>query len=359
MERKSSKNLLAKLDGAPSFDEVVDWIARHPRPKPLQLETLKPQMNKFILANEDPSSSPNFEESEQQDDMNGLVSCFQLLPYLSDDDVSVLALKMLRIVARKEVNRRAVDGEVVRAVLSILIKKGLDGKVGSTDPGVRPQARAIVCEAASCMLNICYEKENVMLFVQHGGTEVLCPLLASADEELVASVAGALQSVCYQAKGREALREAGVISFASPLLDAPSFKVRSRSVGVVHNMSSDPLAVPLIREADSLPSLVRLLKDPSPAVCGSAAGALQNISREDISRDIIKELGGVPPLTDLLFVSDVQTQVGAAGALLNILGPEMEENGPQSEARRNFKKLLTNCLVLGMSFHGLYTTEVE
>lgn len=45
-------------------------------------------------------------------------------------------------------------------------------------------------------------QENVRLFVEHGGGEVFCPLLASSDQEIVASVAGALQSVCYQVSGR-------------------------------------------------------------------------------------------------------------------------------------------------------------
>ena len=224
------------------------------------------------------------------------------------------------------------------------------------------QRLSVACsaEASNVVLNICYERDNVVRLVSAGGVP---PLIAFAKddshEDLQANAAGAVQSICFQKEGRTFVRELGAIEAVLPLLASANLKVQTRAVGAVHNMSSEPEAIRVIRRLGGVPLLIQLLRVPSAPVCGSAAGALQNLSRESASRAEILQLGAVPPLSDLLFGSDVQSQVCAAGAILNLLGPSLGSEDPSNAKRQGFKKMLSLALTVGMLNDALRPDQAQ
>eukprot|EP00960_Hanusia_phi_P031669 749421-Hanusia_phi.AAC.4 len=304
----------------------------------------------FYKYNENPKESPNL-EVEDEDDCSFVMDCLDHDCCTDDADLALALLRMLKVLSRKYANRCNLESEDIRIIAKYLHNK---------------DSLYVAGEAASIFLNICYEKENVLLVIQENVVQHLAELLDSPFEDVQANAAGALQSLSFQEEGRVHMREANVLPSLFPLLTHPSVKVRTRTVGVIHNMSSDVGSIKIIRTGNAIKELVRMLAAPQVSICGSAAGAIQNMSREQASKQEIVEAGGVPPLLDLMFGSDVQSQVCAAGALLNLLGPQLESDpntGIQTpfnlSQRRGLSRLVMLSVVTGMAFHGLYTDDAE
>ncbi|BFI25783.1 hypothetical protein MPTK2_1g24290 [Marchantia polymorpha subsp. ruderalis] len=252
----------------------------------------------------------------------------------------------LKILSRKQHIRTAIGPEGIRSLIRHLIESKHLAKVAA--------------EGANVILNVCYEKSNVNVVLESGGTSTLVSFLSSDDEELQANAAGALQSICFQPEGRVIVRNLGAIPALVKLLDVPSVNVKARAVGALHNMSSDVYAIRVMRRKGGIKSLVKLLRSEHSSVCGSVAGALQNVSREIASRLIIRESQALPLLVGLLSHSEVQAQVSAAGALLNVLGPEMNETCASRNAmdkkRKAFVRTVTSMLVASLVYDACFTS---
>ena len=294
-----------------------------------------------------------------------------------------LCCSALKILSRKQVNRVAF-GKCggVRAVVSllrrfngdnagdmVLLGEGDEGEEGracpldghdptpsssasssllsSTRRGQNRDAACVQAEAANIILNVCYEKANVELVLEHGGVPELLTLMASNDPVLQANAAGAIQSVCYQKCGRRTLVGLGGVPTLLALLASDDMKVKSRSIGSLHNLSSDAEAIKIIRRKGGIDGIIALLQYAKKIECvegsaaaedsteramrvaivAAAAGTLQNLCREVASRDIVSsDKQAVSLLTEILFGEDVHAQVCAAGALITIIGPELEQN---------------------------------
>jgi hypothetical protein len=249
--------------------------------------------NEFYQANSDPNSSPNF-QLDDADDYSLLMDLLDDKRVESNTSLSLALLRMLKVLSRKEVNRTNLEDEDVTTITKYLTS---------------PRTRAIASEVSNVVLNICYEKSNVIMLIKANGVPPLRDFLKTDDEDVQSSAAGALQSLSYQEQGRIHIREIGVIPLVIPLLTHSSVKVRTRCVGVVHNMSSDIPSIAILRLGKAIEPLVQMLSAPQPTICSSAAGAIQNLSREAASKEEIVALQGIPPLTDLLFGSDVASQV--------------------------------------------------
>ena len=249
--------------------------------------------NEFHHANADPNASPNFQLDDADD--------YSLLMDLLDDrrvdanpSLSLALLRMLKVLSRKAVNRTNIEDQDIATITKYLQS---------------PRTRSIASEVSNVVLNICYEKSNVIMLIKANGVPPLRDFLKTDDEDMQSSAAGALQSLSYQEQGRIHLREIGVLPLIIPLLTHVSVKVRTRCVGVIHNMSSDIPSIAILRLGKAIGPLVQMLSAPQPTICSSAAGAIQNLSREAASKEEIVALQGIPPLTDLLFGSDVASQV--------------------------------------------------
>ena len=304
----------------------------------------------FYYLNEDPATSPNL-RVDDIDEFSFLLDCLDNAKTKQNPGLSHALLRVLKVLSRKEHNRTALEPEDIKTIVSYMHK---------------PKTQAIASEICSVILNVCYEKENVLQLIEHKGAPFLLDFVRDADDDVAANAAGALQSISYQDVGREELRELGTLEILIPMLKHTSVKVRSRSVGVVHNMSSDVHSIAILREGMAIKPLVEMLSAPQVAICGSAAGAIQNLSREQLSKIEIIEANGIPPLQDLVFGSDVPTQVCAAGALINLIGPSLEcdpATGVQLpehvKQRKGFSKLMMLSLVTGMAFHGLFSEEAD
>ncbi|KAG6546935.1 hypothetical protein Mapa_011551 [Marchantia paleacea] len=120
-------------------------------------------------------------------------------------------LGQLKILSRKQHIRAAIGQEGITSLIRHLIESKHLPKVAA--------------EGANVILNVCYEKSNVNLVLESGGTATLVSFLSSDDEELQANAAGALQSICFQPEGRGIVRSLGAIPALVKLLDVPSVNV--------------------------------------------------------------------------------------------------------------------------------------
>eukprot|EP01051_Picozoa_sp_SAG22_P008862 SAG22_NODE_701_length_7790_cov_3.878689_2_plen_344_part_00 len=301
----------------------------------------------FVQQNEDPSSSPNLDD-ESADDLQPLIRVLSEPAIEDNEPLLLLVLKSLKVLSRKYENRIDFGQQGCEALVQVL---------------KRVPDRKITAEGCNVVLNICYEKSNVHMFIEAGGISALVTRLAEEDSDLQANAAGALQSITFQEKGRTIARDDGAVPLVVKLLTHANQRVSARAIGALHNMSTDEESIRIVRRQGGIPTLVHMLGCPEASICGSAVGTIQNISREVQSCEIIKEHGGIAPLCDLLFATDVQAQVAASGALLNIFGhPTADEDGNYDEAtaadvtstaRQALRRLFTSSLVLGITFNGI------
>uniref|UniRef100_A0A7S0VCG2 Protein HGH1 homolog n=1 Tax=Hemiselmis tepida TaxID=464990 RepID=A0A7S0VCG2_9CRYP len=302
----------------------------------------------FYYLNEDPSTSPNL-RVDDVDQYSFLMDCLDDARTKANPALSYALFRVLKVLSRKAHNRTALEDGDMKTVVHYMHK---------------PKSSQVASEVSSVVLNLCYEKENVVRFIKCKGVPFLLDFVRDPDDDVAANAAGALQSLSYQEVGRDELRELGTLEVLIPSLKHTSVKVRTRSVGVIHNMSSDVHSIAILREGGAIGTLVAMLSAPQVHICGSAAGAIQNLSREQQSKREILESNGVPPLNDLLFGADVPTQVCAAGALINLIGPGLESDpatGVQlpmhKEQRKGFSRLIMLSLVTGMAFHGMFSDD--
>mmetsp|Transcript_37259 Transcript_37259/g.64667 ORF Transcript_37259/g.64667 Transcript_37259/m.64667 type:complete len:325 (+) Transcript_37259:108-1082(+) len=312
--------------------DTINGLLRAPQALETRRDKLKEAIDNFLMANLDPSNSPNLLH-EAPDDIMPLFEVFGAEVFRRSD-LLVPMLKVAKVLMRKQANRALIQDAHVLSLIPVLSS---------------PKNVMAAREAANVVLNMCYDSQNVSTFVQNGGARALLPLTQSADIHLQGSALGALQSVSYQKEGRSALRDIGAVAAVCSLLASEHHKVVARAVGAVHNLSADAQSLRLIREAGGLGGLVPLLRSHEAEVCALAAGALQNLSREQASRAALAAAAGgsgggaVGPLADLLVGGDVQAQASAAGALWNIVGPDLDEM-----KREAFRVFLTDSIVMGM-----------
>ena len=221
---------------------------------------LQTALQAFVSLNEDASRSPNY-QSQGPDDLDSVVKLLSSDAVKAHEQLLLCVLKMLKILTRKYDNRVRLGEHIVEDLVEVLHLRV-----------------SVACsgEASNVVLNICYERDNVVRLVSAGGVP---PLISFAKDDsqadLQANAAGAVQSICFQKEGRTFVREHGAIEAVLPLLGSANLKVQTRAVGAVHNMSSEPEAIRVIRRLGGVPLLIQLLRVPSAPVCGSAAGALQ------------------------------------------------------------------------------------
>ena len=358
------------------YRDIDAWFARNVGQRAEGAEgccELAASLAVFVRENATPSTSLNY-KSEREDDLTPLLDLVGSV--VADHGLLSSALTCLKILSRKEKNRRSIE-------LGGLKKLAACADFVSNVP-------SLAAECANVVLNFCYERRNVLPFVSCHGVGVLSRYLDSVDDLVQANAAGALQSISFHEEGRRELRrEEGLVSKIVGLLRSETPRVRARSAGALHNLSSDPGTIHAIRVEGGIAELVRLLKDGDGAVAASAAGTLQNVSREVASRSMIRcaspchefhllfreplpqpakknqltcacpspcfflrESDAVKHLADLLCCDHVQCQVCAAGALMNVLGPEISTH-PHSKPRKAFSKLISQCLTLGIIYSAV------
>lgn len=222
---------------------------------PARKEPVLSMLRDFVTANEDPRVSPNYRD-QRPDEMDGIFKLMSTPECAADEEVSLYALKVLKILSRKQENRQNFGRRGLNAVLRLLID---------------PSSSRVAGEGSNVILNVCYEKENVDAILMCGGVEPLVRFLGEReDPDLQANAAGAIQSICFQEKGRVSVRDLdGVPAMLRLLAECGgNVKVQTRAIGAIHNMSSDADSIRLIRAKEGIPLVVDLLKSQQPAVCG-------------------------------------------------------------------------------------------
>ena len=242
---------------------IRQLLASTPDYATTQPAKLQDALNAFVSLNEDVSRSPNY-QSQELDDLDSVQQLLSSDAVRSHEELLLCVLKTLKILTRKYNNRVRLGEHIVEDLVKVLHLR---------------LSPLVSGEASNVVLNICYERENVVRLVSAGGVP---PLISFAKDDsqtdLQANAAGAVQSICFQKEGRTFVREHGAIEAVLPLLGSANLNVQTRAVGAVHNMSSEPEAIRVIRRLNGIPLLIQLLRVPSAPVCGSAAGALQATS---------------------------------------------------------------------------------
>lgn len=319
------------------FSDLDHFIKSHPKAVPENIPEMQKMLEAFLEITE---ANRKLMLTGPADNFKSLLMLLQNGRVRRNASFCATILKSLKVLLRKEQNRLTIGREGVMAVLKVLSM---------------PKSAKVAEEGANAVLNMCYDKQNVIYIVQGGGVEYLVNFLSIRTADVQASSSGALQSICFEPLGRKHLREIGAVETVVALLDNDDQKVQSRIVGVLHNLSSDTLAIACIRKAGVIPKLVECLAHEDLQIRGSVAGTIQNISREAESRELLlASANALRFLFDLLFVSAAQCQVCAVGALMNLLGPTMVDDANPTETtpdREAFKSILSDCVALG----GIYT----
>lgn len=313
---------------------INTFLRLHPRSLETDLVELIRLYRRFVDEHE---SNLEIGEDKNYDDLSCTLYLFADKEARKDSELTLLILRTLKILLRKEANRRQIDVGTVQSIIEIL---------------KFPRSGDIAGETCNVVLNMCYEKGNIDKIVRLNGVQPLIAFLPAPDGKLQASACGALQSICYQKNGRDAALALKCIPRLIALLNSTDRNVVCRSVGALHNLSSNSQSVDEVKEMGGIPILVGLLDLPDGTICASAAGTLQNLSRDKICRDEILSLGATAKLVDLLFGDNVNAQVSAAGALLNMLG--FSPMGVDDASRKQLKTLLSDALALGAVYSSVF-----
>jgi hypothetical protein len=168
---------------------AVNRVLRKPFCTTQHAVELKKLLNEFLIENEEGSS--NFQnDSVEVDDLRPLLSCLEEADIPSEIDV--LGTKMLKVLLRKDVNRRSLNDLGVRTILVICRRQ----------MKVKGQSLLDIC---SVITNSCFDASNAYMFIEEGGMEMLLPILAARDVLLLTALLSAFQALCYIPTGRRVL----------------------------------------------------------------------------------------------------------------------------------------------------------
>lgn len=278
---------------------------------------------------QDPSNAV-FPNPHQADELRPILSALSNTSSM-EADLEVLLSKVLKILLRKEANRKGMG------------RLGMQMLVSALERQTRCQTLA-AAELGNVVINTCYNGDaNVRIFIECNGLPPLFVLLRSRDVNITQSVLGALQGICYVPYGRQFVRENfGTVQLMAHHLSSPDPDIRARAIGCLHNLSADAVSLTLLREAGCLPPVVEMLKDSSPELCRAAAGIIQNTAREEGARLILEKEGATSLLLNLLTSSDVECQASSVGAILNMVGPSLNQ-----EQMTELRRALSDGIVMG------------
>jgi len=339
------------------------------------INVVGPSLREFVKTNLDPRHSVNYTSMERDEPIEPILELFVI--YKKKYFISLLVMRVLKILSRKKVNREHLTIDTLQKVISYLrddkiltqicyqrLKTFKDNLLFEEEEGKEQeeilemefnphdvkQVLQIAEEASNFLLNVCYTSTNVyhMINIPHAIDLLLNLMHVSA---LQNAVAGAIQSICYVKRGKAAVRKAAgipVLCNVFCVMDKHNQIKGLRIIGALHNLSTDLETAAEMRDQEKfVPALLQSLnalvdmEEVHVDYLASVAGCVQNMSRDDQARAMIKESNAVGSLIQLLVRPHAFTQKCAAGALLNILGPDTEP------ARTHFKQLLANCIASG------------
>ena len=326
---------LVDVLAAPSADVHAVLSQRASGPLSGRREQVARTLREFVDANEGARASPNLRD-ERRDELGGITSLLTDADLPGDQDLALLALKTLKILSRKEDNRRRFGRELCRAVVRLAL--------------THPRAsHAVTAEGANVVLNACYEKENVRHVLECGGVEPLVRRVADTGEtpRCRSAAAGAVQSVCFQAPGRCRVRDcdgvAALVALMKELTERPCPGTVSR------DSSDDERSMCRARVVGALHTSA-----PTTTPSGSFARATASSPRSRVGfrrRRRVRQRGGgdaervegtgesgAVPTGRRGGGADQTAGAGmrpghagrAAGALLNILGPDLDDGHSKS-----------------------------
>eukprot|EP01065_Artemidia_motanka_P028708 TRINITY_DN34281_c0_g1_i1.p2 TRINITY_DN34281_c0_g1~~TRINITY_DN34281_c0_g1_i1.p2 ORF type:complete len:328 (+),score=109.46 TRINITY_DN34281_c0_g1_i1:51-1034(+) len=264
-------------------------------------------LHTFIRVNLDAESSRNLASPASDD----LTSLFAVLSRPQQDAHTLPALRALRLLARKHVNREALLPGQADTLVEVLASCA-DGSSQSC------------VEACLCVRNLCVGRSGRCSDAAPLLTAAAVPLarLLRAAPGAAAAAASAVQSLCLASSGQRACAEAGCVGGLLLLLEETDADVLVPAAGALHNATAHPAACLALHTHSGVGAVVALLCSPIPEVRRCAAGAVQNLTRDPACLETLRDLRAAEALSSLLAQAhDPAAQVAAMGALLNLSGP--------------------------------------
>ena len=120
-------------------------------------QKLSNALQAFVSVNEDAASSPNYQSSEP-DDLDIFIALVSLQAVKENAELLLRLLKCMKILTRKYDNRVRLGEHIVEDLVEVLHDRV------SID---------VAAEASNVVLNICYERENVVRLVHADGVPPL------------------------------------------------------------------------------------------------------------------------------------------------------------------------------------------
>jgi hypothetical protein len=147
------------------FGEISSFLKANPDSASTRPADLSRLLESFVAGNEDPQRSPNLRE-RGADGFEPLVRLLGERPLEAFPELLALAVRAIKIITRKADNRARFLPAHIKAIVARL---------------ERPINNKIASEAANCILNVCYERQNVDICLDVGAVPPLVGFISSKD----------------------------------------------------------------------------------------------------------------------------------------------------------------------------------
>lgn len=294
-----------------------------------QLHVLLSLLTQFVEENDDPRASPHLRATgaDRLEHVAALLARADVTS--SSPTTSLLLLKAIKILARRQDVRQCCSQPVLEELASLLSQAAPASNSSTASSQLAQSPVALASEAANALSNLCYEPANCTGLLQAGGVPCLLQMLKveSFSVDAQANAASALQTLSFQPDARRAVVKAGGPARllaalprqpATASTSAAEARLQQRLVGALHNLSSGADGIAAIRRhPGGISALVSLLPCRQPGVAAAAAGALHNLCREEQARlDIRSHPDALPGLAAVLTGSDTQVPLCRCATLL-------------------------------------------
>jgi hypothetical protein len=330
LSSESAASLSVQVAGSAAFQKLHSFLLRSlvaPRPPGLAHE-LRAALRSFCAAHAAVARHAHAECSLECDDVRLPVALLSDASVLADRELLLLALRALKVLARRPRNRPRIASLGARQLVHVL-------RLATHEADLRTECCKVV-------INLAFDALAARDLADAGCVAALLSLFGDAcvAVETRGAAAGALQALCCHEDPRAAFVALGGTEAAVAALELDA--LRPRALAVLHNCTAHPAALARARRAGAVPLVVDLLCAAAPDVQAAAAGTLQNLAREGASLRLIRAQPAAKRLLALLFAGNVACQAAAVGALLNVLDCE------EGDARAQLKAALADAVVLGV-----------
>ncbi|XP_023341977.1 armadillo repeat-containing protein 4 [Eurytemora carolleeae] len=137
----------------------------------------------------------------------------------------------------------------------------------------------VLAAVSFAIANIGKDKENLAVITDHGVIHKLARLAVTQDDRLRAKLAEAISHCCELESNRALFGKAGAVAPLVNYLTSSDLEVHRTTAAALHQLSKDPWNCVTMHQSGVVPHLLRLIGSEDEAVQEAAADCLQNIRK--------------------------------------------------------------------------------